>query len=91
MLCPGGEYDRSPCGTGTSAKLACLAADNRLAPGDVWRQESIVGSVFEGTYRNVVDGIVPTIRGRAYVTARTSCVISDDDPFRSGITMTSQA
>jgi 4-hydroxyproline epimerase len=91
VLCPGGEYDRSPCGTGASAKLACLAADNRLAPGDVWRQESIVGSVFEGTYRNVVDGIVPTIRGRAYVTARTSCVISDDDPFRSGITMTSQA
>ncbi|MFT4555158.1 MAG: 4-hydroxyproline epimerase [Planctomycetaceae bacterium] len=85
VLCPGGEYDRSPCGTGTSAKLACLAADGKLAPGDVWRQESIVGSVFEGCYQNAANGIVPTIRGCAYVTARTSCVIVDDDPFRFGL------
>ncbi len=85
VLCPGGEYDRSPCGTGTSAKLACLAADAKLAPGDVWRQESIVGSVFEGSYQNVTDGIVPTIRGRAHVTAEISCVINDDDPFRFGV------
>ncbi len=85
VLCPGGEYDRSPCGTGTSAKLACLAADDKLAPGDVWRQESIVGSVFEGSYQNVADGVVPTIRGRAHVTAQTSCVIGDDDPFRFGV------
>tara|TARA_R110002072_G_C7978294_1_gene535834 strand:+ start:12542 stop:13489 length:948 start_codon:yes stop_codon:yes gene_type:complete len=85
VLCPGGEYDRSPCGTGTSAKLACVAADGKLAPGDVWRQESIVGSVFEGTYRNAANGILPTIRGRAHVTARTSCVIGNDDPFRFGI------
>ncbi|MFT5092822.1 MAG: 4-hydroxyproline epimerase, partial [Porticoccaceae bacterium] len=73
------------CGTGTSAKLACLAADGKLAPGDVWRQESIVGSVFEGCYQNAANGIVPTIRGCAYVTARTSCVIVDDDPFRFGL------
>lgn len=85
VLCPGGEYDRSPCGTGTSAKLACLAADGKLAPGEVWRQESIIGSVFEGTYQNVADGIVPTIRGRAHVTARTTCMINDDDPFRFGV------
>ena len=85
VLCPGGEYDRSPCGTGTSAKLACLAADGKLAPGEVWRQESIIGSVFEGSYQNVTDGIVPTIRGRAHVTAQTTCVISDDDPFRFGV------
>lgn len=85
VLCPGGEYDRSPCGTGTSAKLACLAADGKLAPGNVWRQESIVGSIFEGSYQNAADGIVPTIRGRAFVTARTSCVTSDDDPFRFGL------
>ena len=85
VLCPGGEYDRSPCGTGTSAKLACLAADGKLAPGEVWRQESIIGSVFEGSYQNVADGIVPTIRGRAHVTAQTTCVISDDDPFRFGV------
>ncbi|MGZ0169350.1 MAG: proline racemase family protein [Planctomycetales bacterium] len=87
VLCPGGEYDRSPCGTGTSAKLACLAADGRLSPGDIWRQESIVGSVFEGSYREAADGIVPTIRGRAYVTAETKCVISEDDPFRFGVSM----
>ena len=85
VLCPGGEYDRSPCGTGTSAKLACLAADNKLAPGDVWRQESIVGSVFEGSYREAANGIVPTIRGRAHVTSRSTCVINEDDPFRFGI------
>jgi 4-hydroxyproline epimerase len=61
VLCPGGEYDRSPCGTGTSAKLACLAADGKLAPGEVWRQESILGSVFEGTYDAGERGIIPTI------------------------------
>jgi hypothetical protein len=59
VLCPGGEYDRSPCGTGTSAKLACLAADGKLAPGEVWRQESILGSVFEGSYENGEGGIIP--------------------------------
>jgi 4-hydroxyproline epimerase len=58
VLCPGGEYDRSPCGTGTSAKLACLAADGKLAPGEVWRQESILGSVFEGRYESAVEGII---------------------------------
>ena len=51
VLCPGKAYDRSPCGTGTSAKLACLYADGKLKPGQVWRQESIVGSIFEGTVR----------------------------------------
>jgi 4-hydroxyproline epimerase len=87
VLCPGGEYDRSPCGTGTSAKLACLAADGKLSPREIWRQESIVGSVFEGSYRQAADGIVPTIRGRAYVTGETKCVICEDDPFRFGMKM----
>lgn len=41
VLCPGKAYDRSPCGTGTSAKLACLAADDKLAPGQTWRPLSI--------------------------------------------------
>lgn len=85
VLCPGGEYDRSPCGTGTSAKLACLAADDKLSAGEVWRQESIVGSIFEGSYQNATEGIVPTIRGRAFVTAETKCVVNDDDPFRFGM------
>lgn len=85
VLCPGGEYDRSPCGTGTSAKLACLAADGKLAPGEVWRQESIIGSVFEGSYENTNNGIIPTITGTAYVTAEATLLLDPNDPFQSGI------
>ena len=82
VLCPGGQYDRSPCGTGTSAKLACLAADGKLAPGEVWRQESIVGSVFEGRYRQTDGGIIPTISGRAFVNAELKLVFDPRDPYR---------
>jgi 4-hydroxyproline epimerase len=87
VLCPGGEYDRSPCGTGTSAKLACLAAEGKLAPGQTWRQESVIGSVFEGSYElaEESEGVIPTITGRAFVTAETTLIFADDDPFRSGI------
>jgi 4-hydroxyproline epimerase len=85
MLCPGGAYDRSPCGTGTSAKLACLAADGKLGEGEVWRQESIVGSVFEGSYRRQGDRIIPRIRGSAYVTAEATLLLDPADPFRDGI------
>jgi 4-hydroxyproline epimerase len=85
VLCPGGEYDRSPCGTGTSAKLACLAADGKLAPGQVWRQESIVGSVFEGQYRVAEGGVIPTITGRAFINGDLRLVIDSHDPFRFGI------
>lgn len=87
VLCPGGEYDRSPCGTGTSAKLACLAADGKLAPGQVWRQESVIGSVFEGSYEVTEEGegVIPTITGRAYVTAETTLIFAEDDPFQLGI------
>jgi proline racemase len=84
VLCPGGQYDRSPCGTGTSAKLACLAADGKLAPGEVWRQESIVGSVFEGRYRLADEGIIPIITGRAFVNADITLVFDPRDPFRFG-------
>jgi 4-hydroxyproline epimerase len=85
VLCPGKAYDRSPCGTGTSAKLACLHADGKLTPGQIWRQESIVGSRFEG-WVDVVDGIVyPTIRGSAYVTAESTLVLDENDPFCWGI------
>ncbi|MCI0379351.1 MAG: proline racemase family protein [Gemmataceae bacterium] len=85
VLCPGKAYDRSPCGTGTSAKLACLYADGKLREGQVWRQESIVGSVFEGTVR-INDGqIIPRIRGRAYVTAEATLLFDPEDPFRDGI------
>lgn len=87
VLCPGGAYDRSPCGTGTSAKLACLAEDGKLQPGEIWRQESILGSVFEGSYRWNADqtAIIPTIAGTAYVTAESMLIIDPDDPFAWGI------
>jgi 4-hydroxyproline epimerase len=85
VLCPGLAYDRSPCGTGTSARLACLAADATLAEGETWRQESIVGSVFEGSYRRAEGGIIPTITGRAYVCAEGTAIIDPNDPFRWGI------
>lgn len=85
VMCPGGQYDRSPCGTGTSAKLACLAADGKLAAGQIWRQESIVGTVFTGQYRQVEGGIIPTITGRAFVNGDLRLVALPDDPFRFGI------
>jgi 4-hydroxyproline epimerase len=88
VLCPGKAYDRSPCGTGTSAKLACLAAEGRLAEGEPWVQESIVGSVFVGRYRWVDQTkgeIVPSITGSAYVTAEGTLHLDPKDPFRWGI------
>jgi 4-hydroxyproline epimerase len=85
VLCPGLAYDRSPCGTGTSAKVACLAADGKLQPGGIWRQESIVGSVFEASYRRDGEQIIPRITGTAYVTGVTTLHFEDDDPFRWGI------
>jgi 4-hydroxyproline epimerase len=85
VLCPGKAYDRSPCGTGTSAKLACSYADGKLAPGQVWRQEGIVGGVFEGSVE-VVDGAVfPTIKGEAFVTAEAALLLDPRDPFEKGI------
>ena len=85
VLCPGKAYDRSPCGTGTSAKMACLAADGKLAPGEVWRQESIIGSVFDGTYLPDGKGIRPTITGRAWISAHGKLILDPSDPFVHGI------
>jgi 4-hydroxyproline epimerase len=85
VLCPGKAYDRSPCGTGTSAKLACLAADDKLQPGQIWRQASVIGSEFEGSYELQGERIVPTIRGRAFISAEASLIIEQDDPFAWGI------
>lgn len=88
VLCPGKAYDRSPCGTGTSAKLACLAADGKLQPGTTWRQASVIGSQFEGRYETADGGrIIPTIRGRANVSAEATLLIEDDDPFAWGIVL----
>ncbi len=85
VLCPGKAYDRSPCGTGTSAKLACLYADGRIREGQVWKQESIVGSVFEGTVA-VRDGkVYPSIKGSAFVNSEAELVLDPQDPFCMGI------
>jgi proline racemase len=85
VLCPGHAYDRSPCGTGTSAKLACLAADGKLAEGAEWVQESIIGSLFRGRYRRDGDKIIPTISGSAHVTGEGVLLLDPADPFRWGI------
>lgn len=85
VLCPGIEYDRSPCGTGTSAKLACLYEDGNLKAGEIWRQESIIGSVFEGQVKFVDDKIVPIIKGSAFITADSVLILDERDPFRFGI------
>jgi proline racemase len=84
VLCPGLAYDRSPCGTGTSAKLACLAADGKLAPGELWRQESILGSVFEARYAPGARGVLPQITGTAYVVSRATQWFDDADEFTWG-------
>lgn len=85
VLCPGNAYDRSPCGTGTSAKMACLYEDGHLAPGRVWRQEGILGTYFDGSVL-VKDGLViPSITGEAYVTGEAKLLFAEKDPFRWGI------
>jgi 4-hydroxyproline epimerase len=86
VLCPGGAYDRSPCGTGTSAKLACLAAADKLEPGDTWIQESIIGSRFIACYR--IDGegqVIPSVTGHAYICGETTLIQQEGDPFVHGI------
>ncbi|TCV97662.1 proline racemase [Luteibacter rhizovicinus] len=85
VLCPGMAYDRSPCGTGTSAKVACLAADGKLAPGQVWRQGGILGNVFEAQYVPGTRGVLPRITGSAYITAQGQLRIDDTDPLAWGI------
>lgn len=86
VLCPGGAYDRSPCGTGSSAKLACLAADGALAPGETWLQESIIGSTYRLSYRpGPTGGVIPTITGQAFVTGEATLIFDPADPYASGI------
>ena len=85
VMCPGKAYDRSPCGTGTSAKLACLAADGKLAAGERWVQASITGSQFVGSYEWEGERIRPSVTGRAYMTADATLLIDEQDPFAWGI------
>lgn len=85
VLCPGKAYDRSPCGTGTSAKMACLFADGKLRQGEVWRQESIVGSVFEGRVKVIEGRVYPSITGSAFVNSQAELLLNPRDPFCNGI------
>lgn len=88
VLCPGKAYDRSPCGTGTSAKLACLAADGMLDEGESWLQESVIGSTFSGSYRwldREQGKIAPTITGTAFLTAEATLLLEADDALSHGI------
>ncbi len=85
VLCPGKAYDRSPCGTGTSAKLACLVADGKLGPGEVWRQEGILDTVFEGRVRIENGSVIPSITGSAFITAEATLLFDPADPFERGI------
>jgi 4-hydroxyproline epimerase len=86
VLCPGKVYDRSPCGTGTSAKIACLAADGKLQSGETWVQESIIGSRFEATYVwDDDDRVLPSITGQAFVTLEGKILLDERDPFLWGI------
>ena len=86
VLCPGRAYDRSPCGTGTSAKVACLIEDGCLEPGETWRQESITGSLFEAVAEKTGDAVRPVITGSAYITGESTLLIDPEDPFRYGLT-----
>jgi 4-hydroxyproline epimerase len=85
VLCPGKAYDRSPCGTGTSAKLACLYGDGKLQVGQVWKQQSVVGSIFEGSIQIQDNRIIPTITGEAWVMSEGTILVDERDPFANGI------
>jgi 4-hydroxyproline epimerase len=85
VLCPGKAYDRSPCGTGTSAKLACLYSDGKLQVGQTWKQQSVVGSIFEGSVQLDGDKIIPTITGEAWVMSEGTILVDERDPFGTGI------
>jgi 4-hydroxyproline epimerase len=85
VLCPGKAYDRSPCGTGTSAKMACLYADGKIREGQIWRQESIIGSLFKGSIKERDGKLYPSIKGSAFVNAEAELLIDPRDPLRMGI------
>ena len=86
VLCPGKAYDRSPCGTGTSAKLACLHAAGKLKPGEVWHQASILDTIFRGTVEELPDGkVLARVTGRAWVNGESIYLFNPTDPFKHGI------
>ncbi len=85
VLCPDGAFDRSPCGTGTSALVGCLFEDGQLAEGHTWRQESVLGGVYEASIRRAGETLIPTVRGRAWLTGETTLHFAGDDPYRNGL------
>ena len=85
VLCPGNEFDRSPCGTGTSAKLACLHEDGHLLTEQVWRQQSVVGSIFEGKVSIINKQLIPSITGEAFISLESTVYFDEDDPYRYGL------
>jgi 4-hydroxyproline epimerase len=85
VLCPGRAYDRSPCGTGTSAKLACLMEDGRVKAGETWRQESITGSIFEAIAETTDTGVLPLITGSAFIIGESTLLVDPADPLRYGL------
>ncbi|WP_170763573.1 proline racemase family protein [Ruegeria lacuscaerulensis] len=86
VLCPDDNYDRSPCGTGSSARLACLAADGRLAPGEEIVQQSVIGSSYRLSYRPGPNGgVIPSITGQAHVIAEAKLIFAENDPYKAGI------
>ena len=89
VLCPDGAFDRSPCGTGTSALVGCLFEDGILAEGRTWRQESVLGGVYDASIRRAGGTLIPTVRGRAWLTAESTLHFAADDPYRTGIRLSS--
>jgi proline racemase len=85
VLCPDGAFDRSPCGTATSALVGCLREDGLLTEGNVWRQESILGGLYEATIRRAGGVFVPSVRGHAWITAESTLHFAADDPYRTGL------
>ena len=85
VLCPDGAFDRSPCGTGTGALVGCLHEDGLLAAGETWRQESVLGGVYEASVRRAEGVLVPTVKGRAWITAESELRFEPDDPYRTGL------
>jgi 4-hydroxyproline epimerase len=85
VLCPDGAFDRSPCGTGTSALVGCLFEDGVIEEGPVWRQESVLGGVYEASIRREGEKLIPTVRGHAWITGDTTLHFAADDPYRTGL------
>ena len=85
VLCPDGAFDRSPCGTGTSALVGCLFEDGVIEDGQVWRQESVLGGVYDASIRREGEKLIPTVRGHAWLTGDTTLHFAADDPYRTGL------